>query len=502
MNKLLLIDLNYSRDEVNEPINVDTVLDSLGELLDGIRVQVCYQTLGDTTPYRLDDYDIVLVSTKVSSGDALEEILSTPTETPVVVGGVLATYAFDQILAQYPKAILSLGECEQNIKAIVGALLSCETTELAKKELIDKRVSGLAFCYGSELYHSDIRPFDLSSITEPLTHRALLPTMQAGGLVRIEGSRGCPWNGCSFCACNYKYRCAFRPFPLEKTLGEIKQLADAGVKTLYFTDEDFFGNRDHFFSLFGEIVRQKNENILPNDLELWGSTSVFTLNRFAGELDNAIAIMKKAGIGVLFLGIESGSDSQLKRFNKGVTKEDNLLILEKLREANINVDVGFIMFDALTTLDEVRENLAFTRVSGLDKTVSRLAKPLRVIPHTQMALRYKELGLLTSEPDISELNHTYRIQDEKVSALYSALQELDLYILSTANRLQAKIRMDSGYGDSSVLDKLLSLRREEYRFIEDYLELFYNDPLDPVQLNGLLASYINRLSSGRDALAE
>ena len=493
MKRLLVVDLAYTRDEVNEPINIDTLLDCLEELYDTVSVDILYRTLGDTAPFTPEDYDIILVSTKISSGDALDEILSRKSQTPTIVGGVIATYAHRELLSRYPDVILSLGECEQNIKETVSALLTLPTVDAAKEHLIKASVSGLAFMHRGARYHADIRPVDLSRITKPLTHRALSRTLAASGLVRIEGSRGCPWNACRFCACRYKYRCDHRPFPLSKTLGEIAMLSRAGVKTLYFTDEDFFGSREHFFSLFGEILQRKERKEFSEELSFWGSTSVYTLIRFGEKLDEAIALMKAVGIGVLFLGIESGSDSQLLRFNKGVTANENLFILKKLKEAGINVDVGFIMFDALTTLDEVRENLAFTRRSGLDKTVSRLAKPLRVIPYTDMAKEYEALSLLTSDTDLGELDHTYKIRDEKVAALYEALTVLDSHILDAANRLQAKIRMASGYEDEDTLKALTLLRGVEYRFIEDFLAAFSENSFDPDLLHALLQKHLARL---------
>ncbi|MBQ7364492.1 MAG: B12-binding domain-containing radical SAM protein [Clostridia bacterium] len=492
--RVLIIDLEYTRDEINEPVNIDTIMDAFDSTVQShIDFDLWYRTMGDLTPHSAENYDAVLISTKVSAGEVLRQMLDCYRHNTVIVGGVIATYAYDELLSLYPNVILSLGECENNLNAILSLLLKTKDLNEIKAALIEKKTPGVAFIKDGARYISPIKPFELSRVTKPLSHRTLEKTLAHNGLVRIEGSRGCPWNQCAFCSVAHKYGAAWRAFPVERTLAEIVFLAKAGAKNLYFTDEDFFGNLEHFTALFSAVKALKDTGEIPSDTAFWGSTSVYTLLRFGEHLDESLALAKAVGISVLFLGIESGAKEQLKRYRKGVTKEENLLILQKLKTAGIAVDVGFIMFDAETTLDEVEENLDFCIQSGLSETVSRLAKPLRVIPHTAICEEYRKKGLLLPMPEIGELNHGYRFTDPKVKALYESLQKLDEAILESANRIQAEIRMSGGYADSARIEKLLSLRRVEYRFIRSFLDALKDREPDDEILASLLASYLQVL---------
>ena len=491
--RILLIDLEYSRDELNEPINIDTILDSFdGFVTDHAEIHVWYRTLGDFRERSPADYDLILISTKVSSGPMLDELLRQFGGKPVIVGGMLATYAFEAILEKYPSLVLSLGECECNLNGLVKCFLREGSMERVKEMIPQLSISGVAYVNGNgQLAVVPIRPCDLSEIKKPLRHRSLREVISRNGLVRIEGSRGCPWNHCTFCSVSWKYGGAnWRAFPIRRTIDELVFLSDSGVACAYFTDEDFVGSSEHFLSLFSQMAELMDRRIIRPDLCVWGSTSVYTLSRFTdGEFAEFIALSKKCNIQVLFLGIESGCSTQLKRFNKGVSKEDNLQMLKLLRSHGIHVDAGFILFDAETTLEEVEENLEFCKASGLDRSLSRLSKPLRVIPHTPICRAYRQKNLLAGELDVSELTYGYRFRDEKVQTLYDCLAVIDKHTLKKANALQAELRMSGNYDSETIAEALAECRRNSFNFIDDFLRLFLHAPLDEDKLKRLMENY-------------
>lgn len=495
--RALIIDLEYTRDEINEPINIDTIMDSFDEYVNQhIVFDIWYKSLGDISPRDPDNYDLILVSTKVSSGPVLTDILNTFQGKTLIVGGMIATFAHEELLREHKDIIISLGECECNLNQIMHYCILNNDSRFIKEMLRTDGVSGVAFVErNGNLYSSPIVPFDLQTIHKPLHHRTLTQVLELNGLVRIEGSRGCPWNRCSFCSVAWRYgNGSWRAFPTQRILDEILFLAHAGAKCLYFTDEDFVGNSEHFFSLFGEIKKLKENGTLDKDIRFWGSTSVYTLKRFGEQLfEKFLELSAECGIRLLFLGIESGCDMQLKRYAKGVAKADNLSILHRLAHAGIQVDAGFIMFDAKTTLNEISENLQFCMESGLDRTVSRLAKPLRVIPHTKLHHEYAREQLLSSPLDTSELIYTYHFQDPKIQRLFESLQLIDSVILDKANQIQASIRMKDQYSDNNSVEQLVIYRNYEYEFINEFIQRFLHQDIDDAILEGMIARYINKL---------
>lgn len=491
--KALIVDLEYPRYEINEPINIDTILDSFDEYVcSHVIFDVWYRTMGDDISRSPNEYDIVLISTKVGSFNVLEDLLSLFRSKSVIVGGMLATFAHEIILKKHNDIILSMGECECNLNSILHFFIEKNDMEYVKNNLIFHKTSGISFMIAKSIYYQPIKPFDLSLIKKPLTHRALKETLSKNGLVRIEGSRGCPWNHCSFCCVDWRYGCGnWRAFPVDRTVAEIKDLVKQGAKNIYFTDEDFVANRQHFFALFGEIKKLKNRGVIGSDVSFWGSTSVYTLNKFGPKgLDCFLSLCSDCNVDVLFLGIESGCDEQLRRYSKGVTKRNNLNILNALRNIGIHVDVGFIMFDAETDLYEIRENIEFCNSAGLNRTISRLAKPIRIIPHTRMADHYYNTNLLDGDLIEDELIYPFRFKDHKVQVLYDNLNRLHALILDKANKLQSDVRMNNKYNDAEFIDKLLKQRNYELDFIKEFVSLFLENDIDNTILERLLSDVI------------
>ena len=96
---VLIIDLEYPRSEINEPINIDTILDSFDDFVNcHTTFDIWYRTLGDTEPRDPSLYDLILISTKVGSFKILEQMLENFKGKNVVIGGMLVTFAHKTIL--------------------------------------------------------------------------------------------------------------------------------------------------------------------------------------------------------------------------------------------------------------------------------------------------------------------------------------------------------------------------------------------------------------------
>ena len=57
--------------------------------------------------------------------------------------------------------------------------------------------------------------------------------------------------------------------------------------------------------------------------------------------------------------VESGTEQGLKVLNKQMSVEQNLAALRTLKELELNVSYGFMLFDPSSTIESIRENLAF-----------------------------------------------------------------------------------------------------------------------------------------------
>jgi len=73
------------------------------------------------------------------------------------------------------------------------------------------------------------------------------------------------------------------------------------------------------------------------------------------------AKLRDAGLFLVYMGIESGTEQGLEVLNKEMTVEENLQAIDTLKQLGIQVSYGFMLFDPTSTFDSVRENLEFLR---------------------------------------------------------------------------------------------------------------------------------------------
>jgi len=187
---------------------------------------------------------------------------------------------------------------------------------------------------------------------------------------------------------------------------------DYGVKEVMFSDDNFIGpgkmGKERAVAIAEEIIRR-------------GVRVRFSIACRANDVEReTLAALKKAGLKGVFLGIESGVQRALDSFNKGVTVEDNRRAAFLIRQLDLDLILGFIMFDPDTTLEEILENLAFLRSIGIGASTifNRVGALNRLDAYegTSMAERLRREGRL--EGDYT--GYRYRIRDPRAEVVYRA----------------------------------------------------------------------------------
>ena len=468
MKSLLIISMNYSQNELNEPISIDILLNCIPVDTCLKDVRVLYLEMNPTDYKQYKSYDIILISTKISSFDLLKEIVHFFNDKIIIIGGIQSILAPHQLAKVFPNVIINTGEAETNLSSLITYSTNCSSILGLKKELIVQRLPNICFLSDDgSIYESPRKVFDLRNCP-PIKHNSLESVMKSNGLVRMETSRGCPWNKCSFCVMPWKF-CGekWRPFSKEKISKEIELFHQRDVKKVFFTDEDFVGHIEHITSLCQTI---NSFSSIPT-IEFGGSTSVYTLLGLGDKLDFCLQAMRQSGICHIFLGIESGSDSQLLRFCKGVTVHQNELIIQKLYSHGFKLDIGFIMFDADTTMEEIHENLLFIKRNGLSTSLSRFAKKLRLTPHTELFEIYKKRGLIKANLNINDMFYDYEFTNPIIGDIWEYLEKINKSVLLESYKLQAIIRSATSKDDiKAVNQQLCALRRFELVFLEQCVE--------------------------------
>lgn len=153
----------------------------------------------------------------------------------------------------------------------------------------------------------------------------------------IFTSLGCPYK-CSFC-------CIQSPFSPEingnryrmrepaDVVAEIKMLHDDhGVKTFKFVDEMWLLNKRHVTAICEGLVSEG----LGDKINCWAYSRIDTTH--AGDL----ALLRRAGIRWLALGIESGSKHVRDGADKALRSEDIVGVVRSIQSAGISVIGNYI----------------------------------------------------------------------------------------------------------------------------------------------------------------
>lgn len=137
-------------------------------------------------------------------------------------------------------------------------------------------------------------------------------------VARMEISRGCFFNGCTFCV-RPEYQREWVKYPLDDASRQMVDLAKKGYNKFTFSDEEVVGNDPQRFTEF--LLRVKELQFEFPDLEFYmNARTDNVVNAEQGRqayLDGMWKLAKDAGVTMVWVGAESYSPRQLKTYNKG-----------------------------------------------------------------------------------------------------------------------------------------------------------------------------------------
>ena len=485
----LLVDIGYDCEELNEPLGIDVLASFLKVYHPSVTIHThCSNLRGYDWDAILESSkpDILGVSTHINTWKRLDSLYVSylnfckrrQSSPIIVIGGILASYEYGIILQKYENVICAIGEGEGSLSKIIQT--AQEINNLSCMELVEKlvvnRCNNIAVRYNGEIYTASrsVQP-DLTRLDYCVSHEYLKDTISNQGIARIEASRGCPWNRCSFCVLDWKYAgVCWRPYSWEKVIPEIIKVSNLGASTIYFTDEEFLaGGYDRYQSFIAQIRMLKQAGIIPSGLEFVASTSAQALlgkyEMTKSEVQECLMHLKQIGFRAFFLGIESGCDSQLIRYMKGSTVQNNEDAIALLRKYGIEADIGYILFDPLMKVSELEESLAFLKRNHLDHHMSRFAKRLRLVPHTAYL---KKEGIVFECYNHDSVELLYKFSDPDIRMIFDCFSKWESTHLGETHMIQAEIRAcDSTFQRKQKMNTLEKIRHTEYDVLCRLVEL-------------------------------
>ena len=264
--------------------------------------------------FREKSYDLVgLTATTQQIKEANEialKVRGLKPDAKIILGGVHCSVLPEKTLEDFPVFdACVIGEGEITILEIVNRMKM-------GMSFVDETVKGVAFSTPQKNIVTERRPrlgnLDLLPIHHDFYDFEYYldnNTLWVGdNAVSLIVSRGCPYN-CQFCATRNFWTNRYVCKSVESTIAEIKYVINKGAKSVRFRDSTFVINKNW--------VRELCEKILEENLVFdWD------INARANFVDyDLFKLMKKAGLGSVFFGVESGSQKILDFYGKGITLE-------------------------------------------------------------------------------------------------------------------------------------------------------------------------------------
>lgn len=398
-----------------------------------------------------------------------------------LLGGHLATMCGTDILRNEPSIDYILkGDVEYSITDLLEAI--CKTTKDIgqvpglifrnnENEIIENSQSTesvdlnkIPYCERDDLlFLSEQKEFDFSA--------------------RISASRGCIYD-CSFCTDRAVYGKTVRFRKEADVVGEMNYLDQHfSIKHFWFNDDLFVNgtpsNTKWVDNFTGMLLRNRSTysyRILCR-ADSFNNNNMFLLDKLV-----------ETGLSHIYFGIESGSQNSLDIYNKKITVEDNKKAVDLIKSKNIELTLGYIMFNPYSSFQDIIESTLFLfNINELFR-IFPLTNPLSVYPNTPIAKRLLKDGLLISDSYKEPLscyiykNDRIGFLSKKMSEYYNKTYQTEIYI----NKRIKGLKKSNSNSELNLQNNLNALNKEKFLFIcsylqnsstvdEDYLLSFFNE---------------------------
>lgn len=291
-------------------------------------------------------------------------------DAKIIVGGVHPTLRpEDLVYKKSPVDFAVIGEGEETIVELSDFLLG-----RAKNKKIEN-IKGIGFLKNKKLFQTMRRPLiaDLSEIPMPDFEKIDMGFYTAPDLYCVRGipisgfffftSRGCPFN-CRFCVNKNMFGRTIRYKNPESVVDEIGQVVEKyGIDGFFFYDDTFTVNRKHVEKICSEMDERKLGLI-------WACETRVNLVE-KGLLEK----MKKTGCVQIDFGVESGSETNLKRLQKGITVPQIKNAFRLCRESKIRTFANFMINTPGETEEDVRQTILLARELKADVSIFNVTTP-------------------------------------------------------------------------------------------------------------------------------
>lgn len=411
----------------------------------------------------------------------IKELKKADSDIKTVLGGHLATMSGLEILQNESSVDYVLkGDAEYSILDLLNAL---QNTPIAPDH-----VPGLVFRKPDQTVSEN--PYtpgivDLDKIPrcerDDLSHLARQKDFDF--CARISASRGCN-HDCSFCTNRAVYGKTIRFRKVIDVKDEMEFLnRQFQVRHFWFNDDLFINGtpaNTKWVENFTDTLLKTNSSCTYRILcraDSFNHKNIFLLDKLVAS-----------GLSHIYFGIESGSQHSLDVYNKRITVKQNKEAISIIKSKNIELTLGFIMFNPYSSFQDIEESTLFLYEQNELFRIFPLTNSLSVYPHTPIAKKLAGDKLLISESYKDPLT-CYRYKDERIGFLagrmydyYNETFEMESFINKQIKGpgKQSSARLIKLQNDLNTLNKenfliLCSRLQNNTGTSGDYIQAHFNE---------------------------
>jgi len=394
--KVLLLKPYSQADELIPPVGLGYLATAIREqhqvtVLDGIKEKLTLEKFSEIV--RKGNFEVIgiqIFTFHLSTvKDYLKIIRQFSPQTKIIIGGPHPSCE--------PRTIFNLlsdidfafrGEAEVGLKLLLNFI--AENTASAENL---KQVPGLIWRQaGQTIINEPVFVKNLDELGLPawdLLKPDTYPLSPHGAFFKkfpiapITVTRGCPFP-CTYCAAHLVSGKPIRSRSVKNVIQEIELLYNQyGIREIHIEDDNFTLNKN--------FVKEFCQTLINLKLDLaWACPNGIRLDTLDEEILN---LMKKSGLYVVSVGVESGSQRILDSMQKRLTKEQIRNKIHIIRKVGLEVIGFFIIGYPAETKADILETFKFAESLDLKRANYMIFHPYPGTPITNKLIESGELKI-------------------------------------------------------------------------------------------------------------
>ncbi|MGC8777507.1 MAG: B12-binding domain-containing radical SAM protein [Candidatus Caldatribacteriaceae bacterium] len=300
---------------------------------------------------RLERYDIIGITSLTNTIHSALRIAGQAKAKKrfVVMGGYHPTFRDEELLRSGLVDVIVRGEGEETFLELLDHLENHRPLA---------NIPGISFLKDGQLVRTISRtpPPSLDLLPFPAWDLLNLPKywmtqIEGEPLLNVVTSRGCPF-GCTFCASSRFAGRRWRARSPENVFQELERIYfDLGYRAIAFLDDNFTLSPERVERLCAKIEQARMK------IKWWCFSRADTIAK--NEL--TIEKMVRAGLRMVYLGLESVEKSVLDEYRKNLTLEATWKAIEILRKYGVRIWGSFILGSLKDTRATIKKTIEFAK---------------------------------------------------------------------------------------------------------------------------------------------